>query len=184
MRRVEMFAFGLIALALSYLLSASTAHAQLLDGTAHEAKLSSSGTAFVPMEGLVKEGVKLTVPVALKSAGADPDRGGFRYTINILSGPGPGPCIETPLGTLSTYTGESEGLVTLATIDFPEPGQTFRGHLFVAVKTTPGKAGFKSVSGWTEVHDGADPDPDGISKKAQLKAKEKEPAKLVDCTIP
>ena len=74
--------------------------------------------------------------------------------------------------------------MTLATIDFPEPGQTFRGHLFVAVKTTPGKAGFKSVSGWTEVHDGADPDPDGISKKAQLKAKEKEPAKLVDCTIP
>lgn len=179
-----MFSFGLIASAALVLLGASTAQAQLLDGTAHQAKLSSSATAFVPMVGLVKDGGKVTVPVALKSSGADPDRGGFRYTINILSGAGPGPCIETPLGILSTYTGESEGLVTLNVLDFPAPGQTLRGHLFVTVKTTPGKAGFKSLSGWTEVHDGSDPDPDGVSKKAQLKAKEKEPAKLVDCAIP
>ena len=183
-RRVRMLAFGVTALALSCLFGFSTAQAQLLDGTVHAAKLTSSAVAYVPMAGFVKEGGKVAVPVVLRATGPDPNRGGSLYTINALSGAGPGPCLETPLGTLATYTGESEGLVTLLIIDFPGPGQRLRGHLFVELKTTPGKAGLKTVAGWTEVEDTADPEPDGISKKAQLKTKEKEPAKLVDCAIP
>ncbi len=179
-----MFASGMAALASLCLVGASAAQAQLLDGTTHQATLSSSAVVYVPMQGLVKEGGKVTVPIGLRSMGADPDRGGFRYAINMLTGPGPGPCVETPLGMLATYTGEGEGLVTLMILDFPEAGQTLRGHLFVAVKTKPGSTGLKTVAGWSEVEDGADPDPDGISRKAQLKAKEKEPAKLVECAVP
>jgi hypothetical protein len=184
LRRMEMLAAGLAALASLCLVGASSARAQLLDGTTHEVKLNSSAVAYLPMVGLVKEGGKVTLPVVLRSGGADPDFGGFGYMIHALSGPGPGPCVETPLGTLFTYTGEGEGLVTLLVANFPEPGQNLRGHLFVEVKTKPGSTGLKTVAGWTEVEDGAAPDPDGISKKAQLKAKEKDPTKLVDCIVP
>jgi hypothetical protein len=180
-----MLASGLTSLALLCVCGAPAAHAQLLDDTTHAAKISSSATAFVPGVGFVKEGGKETVPVVLRSSGADPDTGGFRYAINVLSSPAvPGPCVETPIGTLSTYTAENEGLVTIVRPGFPEPGQTLRGHLFVNVKNTPGKAGLKSVAGWTEVHDGVLPDPDGISKKADMKMREKAPEKLVDCAVP
>ena len=130
-----MLGSGLATLALSCLVGASTAQAQLLDGTTHEVKLSFSAAAYVPMEGLVKQAAKATVPVVLRSPGPDPIWGGFSYAINELSGPGPGPCTEIPIGTLQTYPGEGEGLVTLVVVHFPETGQTLRGHLFVEVKT-------------------------------------------------
>jgi len=69
-------------------------------------------------------------------------------------------------------------------LDFPEPGQTLRGHLFPEVKTKPCSTGLNTVAGWSEVEDGGDPDPDGISKKVQLKIKESELAKLVECAVP
>jgi len=166
------------------LLGAPMAQAQLLDGTTHQAKLSSSAVVFAPGAGFVKEGGKVTVPLVFRSSGPNLVTGGFDYNINLLDDMGPGPCGEVTLGTLSTYAGETAGIVELDISEFPEPGLTLVGRLFGQVKTTPGKAGLKTVAGWAEVEDGVPPDPDGISKKAQLKAKEKAPEKLVQCTIP
>ncbi len=68
--------------------------------------------------------------------------------------------------------------------EFPEPGLSMIGRLFAKVQTKTGKSSVKSVAGWMEVFDGADPEPEGISKSIKFQAKEKEPAKLVDCTVP
>ena len=176
---------GAIAFAFLFLFGTPVAQAQLLDGTTHDAKMSSAAVAYVPMVGFVKEGGKASLPLILRSTGANPDTLGFDYDINMLIDTGPGAdCGEAPVGTLSTYSGENEGVVNLDVSDFPGPGQTLLGRLFVKVKNTPGKSALKTVAGWTEVEDGVAPEPDGISKKAQLKASEKEEAKLVDCAIP
>jgi hypothetical protein len=179
-----MLAFGVAALASLCLVGATMAQAQLLDLTTHEVKLSSSAMAYVPMAGLVKEGGKVTLPVVLRAFAANAATGGFDYNITVLLDMGPGACGEITIGTISTYTGEESAVVNLSASGFPGPGQTLVGRLFAKVKTTTGKSGLKTVAGWTEVADGVAPDPDGISKKAQLKATEKDPAKLVDCTVP
>lgn len=185
MKTEKTFLSGAVAFAFLFLLGAPTAQAQLLELTTHAAKLSSAAAAYVPMVGFVKEGGKASLALVLRSTGANPNTGGFDYDINLLGDTGPGAdCDETTVGTLSTYTGENEGVVSLNVSGFPAPGQTLLGRLFVKVKNTPGKSALTTVAGWTEVEDGAAPEPDGISKKAQLKAKEKEEAKLVDCAIP
>ena len=184
MLEAKMFMFGVTGFALFCLFGTPMAQAQLLDGTVHEAKVSASAIAFVPALGLVKEGGKDAAPVVLRSGGPNPNTGGFSYDINVLEGPGPGPCVEDTMGTLSTYTGENEGIVELMIPAFLGPGQTLVGRFFARVKTTPGKTGLKTVAGWTEIEDGVPPEPDGISKKARLQLKEKAPEKLVPCTVP
>jgi len=182
MKRVKMFMSGATALALLCFFSAPMVQAQVLDGTTHQVKLSSSAVVFVPGTGFVKEGGKETAAVVLRSTGFNAVTGGFNYNINVLDDTGP-VCGEETIGTLSTYTGETEGIVDLNIPDFPGPGQTLIGRLFAQVKTKPGKTGLKTVAGWAEVGDFAPPDPDGISKKAKLTAKEKAPEKLVECTV-
>ena len=103
MRRVKMLMLGATVLAFLFFFSAPKAHAQLLDGTTHDAKISSSAAVFVPMVGLVNEGGKETAPVVLKSSGPNLDTGGFDYSIILLEDMGPGPCVEVPIGMLSTY---------------------------------------------------------------------------------
>ena len=184
MEKVKMLVSGVLVLALLTFFSAPMVQAQVLDGTTHQVKLSSSASAFDPGVGFVKEGGKETTPAVLKSTGPNGDTGGFDYDIILLNDTGPGnDCGEETIGTVSTYTGETEAIVDLDIDDFPEPGQTLIGHLFARVKTTPGKTGLKTVAGWAEVEDGVPPDPDAISKKAKLTAKEKAPEKLVECNV-
>ena len=184
MKTAKRFVFSVTAFAVLCFFGAPVVHAQLLDGTPHQAKLSSAAAVYVPMAGLVKDGGKATLPIVLRSTGANPVTGGFDYDINTLIDMGPGVCGEVTIGTISTYTGEESAVVNLSAADFPEPGQNLVGRLFAKVKTTPGKSGLKSVAGWYEVEDGIAPDPDGISRSSKLQAKEKAPSKLVDCTIP
>jgi hypothetical protein len=182
-KRIKLLIAGVTGFALLCLFGAPAVHAQLLDGTVHDAKVRASAFAFIPMAGLVKVGGKASIPAVLRATGPNMETGGFDYEINILIDTGLGaPCVEENAGMLSTYAGEEVGIVALAVSGFPEVGQTLVGRLFAKVKTTPGKAGFKTVSGWTEIEDGAPPDPDGISKTARLQLKEKAAAKLVDCT--
>jgi hypothetical protein len=186
MEKVKMFIFGVVALALFCFFRAPMVQAQVLDGTTHQIKLSGSFAAVEPGMGFSKGGGSEGGAVVLRSTGPNAATGGFDYDINVLDDTGPGICDEVgPIGTLSTYTGENEAIVDLDIDDFPEPGQTLIGRLFAQVKITPGKTGLKTVAGWAEVEDGVPPDPDGISKKAQLKAKEKTLEKLgLQCTLP
>jgi len=185
MKRVIMFMSGVPALALLCFFSAPMVQAQVLDGTTHQVKLSSSAVVLDPGFVFIKEGGKAAAPAVLRSTGPNGVTGGFDYDINLLDDTGSGfLCGEETIGTLSTYTGENAAIVDLDIGDFPETGQTLIGRLFAQVKTMPGKTGLKTVAGWAEVEDGVPPDPDGISKKAQLTAKEKAPEKLVQCTVP
>lgn len=126
---------------------------------------------------------KETAPVVLRDAGINVVTGLLDYNINLLSEGAPF-CQEDPIGTLSTYPGENEAIGVLNIPNFTEPGLTLVSRFFAKVKTKTGKSGFKSVAGWAEVGDGVVPDPDVISKKINVKAKEKAPEKLgLQCEV-
>ncbi len=183
MKRVKVLLAGVVVMALLLLTIAPAVQAQDLADTTHQAKFGSSAIVYVPGTGFVKEGGKETLVLVLRSLGDNLAKG-HDYAINMLIDAGPGNCMEETIGTFSTYAGETEGLVDLDVADFPNPGQTLIGHLFARIKNKKGKYSFKTVVGWTEVEDGAS-DPDGISKKVKLTAKEKAPDKLgLQCIIP
>jgi len=189
MKRVKMFMFGVVALALLSFFYAPMVQAQLLANTTHEVKLSAS--AVVLESGFVfsNTGGKVAGPVVLRNP-VDNGTGGYDYEIRLLFDTGPGnPCDETNIiGTLSTYTAAEDvalGELSIVGLDIPEPGLSLFARFFAQVKIKTGKSSFKSVAGWAEVVvDGAPgPDPDGITKKFKVQAKENTAEKLgLQCT--
>ncbi len=177
---------GVAVLALLLFTTAPAARAQDLEDTTHKAKFSSSAIAYFPGDGFIKEGGKEHLQIVLRNPIKNMITDGWDYAIHLLIETGPGiDCVEEDLGTFTTYAGETEGFADIEVEDFPNPGQDLIGHFFTKIKNKPGKSSFKTVAGWTEVEDGTLPDPDGISKKASLSAKEKAPDKLgLECTIP
>ena len=185
MKAVKVLLVGIGVLALLFLTIAPAVRAQDLEDTTHEGKFTSKAIVYVPGQGFIKEGGKEKLQIVLRDPSANADTGGFDYTIYLLIETGTGnPCFEEEVGTFTTYAGETEGFADLDVGDFPNPGQTLIGHFFTTIKNKPGKSSFKTVAGWTEVEDGTLPDPDGISSKASLSAKEKAPEKLgLECTV-
>jgi hypothetical protein len=176
---------GVAVLALLLFTTAPAARAQDLEDTTHQAKFSSSAIVYVPGQGFIKEGGKENLQFVLRDPILNADTGGFDYAIHLLIETEAGiDCVEEDVGTFTTYAGETEGFADIEVDGFPNPGQILIGHFFTKIKNKPGKSSFKTVAGWTEVGDDNDPDPDGISKKASLSAKEKTPDKLgLECSV-
>lgn len=177
---------GVAVLGLLLFTTAPAAQAQDLEDTTYKAKFSSSAIAYFPGDGFIKEGGKRNLHIVLRDPIKSMIPDGWDYAIHLLIETAPGfDCVEEDVGTLTTYAGETEGFAVIEVDDFPNPGQSLIGHFFTKIKNKPGKSRFKTVAGWTEVEDGIFPDPDGISKKASLSAKEKALEKLgLECTIP
>ena len=187
MKRVKILMSCVVALALVPFLCAPIVQAQVLENTTHELKLSASAVVLGPGFVFERTGGKVAGPVVLRNPVAN-GTGGFDYEIRLLIDMGPGLCDETNIiGTLSTY-GPNEntalGVLNIVGLDIPEPGLNLFGDFFAQVKPTLGKASFKSVAGWAEVTGAPGPDPDGITKKFGVKAKEKTTEKLgLQCTV-
>jgi hypothetical protein len=185
MKEVKVLLKGIAVLTLLFLTIAPAVRAQDLEDTTHQGKFTSKAIVYIPGQGFIKDGGKENLQFVLRDPIANTETGGWDYAIHLLIETGDGNnCDEEEVGTFTTYTGETEGFADLDVGDFPSPGQTLIGHFFAKIKNKPGKSSFKTVAGWTEVEDGVLPDPDGISSKASLSAKEKAPEKLgLDCTV-
>lgn len=186
MKEARVLLTGIFVLVLLFITIAPAIRAQDLEDSTYQAKFSSLAMVYVPGQGFIKAGGRENLQIVLRDPIANANTGGWDYAVYLLIETGFGfDCVEDDVGTFTTYTGETEGFADIEVADFPNPGQTLIGHFFTKIKNNPGKSSFKTVAGWSEIEDGVLPDPDGISKKTSMVAKEKAPDKLgLECTVP